>query len=764
MSRFPLFVNARAWGAGIWVLAASASPVRAEFIPQFQPTLRITRTAGAIKVDGDLDDPGWKDAVAAENFTEFNPGDQVEPPVQSRVLVTYDDINFYVALIAEDDPTAVRVSLRDRDRIFTDDYFGVMIDTYGEQAWAYELFVNPYGIQGDLRMLTSGEEEIGFDIVWESAGEVTESGYQVEIAIPFASLRFPKRPEQRWRINFWRDRQRDVRGQYSWAAMDRDNPCFMCQWGTLTGIRDIRPGKNIEIIATAVGSQAGALEDGDDPGSPFDNHSVDGDASLNLRYGLSSNASTEITLNPDFSQVESDVGQIDVNSTFALFYPEKRPFFQEGSDQYSTWISAIYTRSLNDPSVAAKLSGQYGKANLTYTFGRDEHSPLILPFEEQSEFVALGKSVSNIARARYSIKDDTYVGALVTDRRVDDGGAGTVAGGDANARFLENYVLEFQALASHTEEPEGVAVSLAGDPDSIDTFDAGRHTADLDGEAFWGYAQYASLERSARTWNFDLDYWAYSPTFRTDNGFTTSNDARKAIAWSGLTFRPNGKVLVRWDPSASAGRVWNWEGRFKDEWIQPQLNFGFKGQTDFQVQGTLSNERFGNRQHDGIRRLEVVLESTLSAYATAGIWTRFGRGVYRSFSDPQLGNEFFLSLWGQLKPHQRLVVEPSWDYAQMRSRVDDSLLFKTYILRTRFGLNLTRKWYLRLIVQYKDGTRRLDLEPLLTYRLNPFSVFYVGVNGKYRRFDVAPASGPVEKDWELASRQFFVKFQYLFRM
>jgi hypothetical protein len=163
--------------------------------------------------------------------------------------------------------------------------------------------------------------------------------------------------------------------------------------------------------------------------------------------------------------------------------------------------------------------------------------------------------------------------------------------------------------------------------------------------------------------------------------------------------------------------------------------------------------------------MEVVLESRPSAYATAGMWTRFGRGVYRSFDDPQLGNEFFFSLWGQLKPHQRLVIEPSWDYAQMRSRVDDSMLFRTYILRTQLGLNLSRKWYLRLIVQYNDGNRRLDLEPLLTYRLNPFSVFYAGVNGKYRHFAVTPATpGPEQMDWELASRQFFLKFQYLFRM
>ena len=764
MSQFTAPV--RVWVfAAVFVALATAAPLpaHAEFTPQFQPTLNITRATGKITIDGDLNDSAWENAAVAENFTEFNPGDQVEPPVKSRALVTYDDTYLYVALIAEDDPTAVRVSLRDRDRIFTDDYFGIMLDTYGEQAWAYELFVNPYGIQGDLRMATSGNEEIAFDIVWESVGKVTDTGYQVEIAIPFASLRFPNRPEQTWRINFWRDRQRDARGQYAWAAMDRDNPCFMCQWGYITGIKNISPGKNIEIITTAVGSQAGALEDSSDPASDFDNDKIDGDASLNIRYGLSSNASTEMTLNPDFSQVESDAGQIDVNTTFALFFPERRPFFQEGSDQYNTAINAIYTRSINDPSVAGKFSGQFGKTNITYTFARDENSPLVLPFEEQSRFVGLGKSVSNIIRVRRSIKDDTYVGALITDRRLDDGGAGTVVGGDANVRFLKNYRLKFQAVASHTEEPEGVEIFLAGDPDSIDTFDNGKYTANLDGESYWGYAQYTNLGRSGRTWNFNLDYWAYSPTFRTDNGFTTQNDARRAIAWTGLTFRPNSKLLVNWGPNASIGRIWNWDGRFKDEWIRPELRFRFKGQTDVQVQAIWSNERFSNELIEGIRRLTLYLETRPSAYATGGVWTQFGRSLFRSFSNPELGNEFTMSLWSQLKPFQRLVIEPSWDYSQMRSRVDDSLLFKTYILRTRFSFNFTREWFLRLIVQYRDDTKRLDLEPLLTYRLNPFTVFFVGANSKYRNFEI-PVSAPVTHDWELASRQFFVKFQYLFRM
>ena len=176
----------------------------------------------------------------------------------------------------------------------------------------YEIFVNPIGIRGDLRVVSSGNEDISFDLVFESKGKVTESGYQVELAIPFSSLRFPDKKEQIWRINFWRDHQRDVRRRYSWAAQDRNDPCMMCQWGTVTGIENIKPSSNIDILLNIIAYQSG-FRDG--PLDSFDNSNPDAEGSLNIRYGLSTNSSIEFSYNPDFSQVESDADQVDVNNT-----------------------------------------------------------------------------------------------------------------------------------------------------------------------------------------------------------------------------------------------------------------------------------------------------------------------------------------------------------------------------------------------------------------------------------------------------------------
>ncbi|HMB69367.1 MAG TPA: DUF5916 domain-containing protein, partial [bacterium] len=511
-----------------------ASPEAAAFEPRFQPTLNVRPTQGSIRIDGELGDAGWKDAAIADGFAEVQPGDQIEPPYQSEAWVTFDDVNLYVALIAYDDPEAVRVHVTDRDNIFRDDYFGIMLDTYGDQSWAYELFVNPLGIQGDLRMVSNGNEDGSFDMIWHSKGKVTERGYQVEIAIPFSSLRFPDRPVQTWRINFWRDQQRDARRKFAWAAIDRDDPCFMCNWGTLTGIRDIRPGRNLEAIASVIGSQAGSLSDRGDPHSGFENDPLTGAGELNLKYGINSTTTAELTVNPDYSQIESDAGRIDVNTTFALFFPERRPFFQEGSNLYNTWISGVYTRSINDPEAAAKITGQSGKTQYLYLAASDDASPMILPFSQRSDFLLLDNSFSNIARVRHSLKEESFVGALVTDRRIKGGGGGTVVSGDALFRVFRNYRVELQAATSRTQEPWMPEVSDDLSDNTPVTFDGDRYTSALDAETFWGTAYYASIERDARTWNFDFDYWDYDPRFRTDNGFTTRNDYRQTSFWNGL--------------------------------------------------------------------------------------------------------------------------------------------------------------------------------------------------------------------------------------
>ena len=176
------------------------------FVPAYHPELKISRAAGPIKIDGDVNDAGWSGAAKAANFAEHNPGNQTRPDVNTEVLITYDDDNLYVAWLCSDKPGEVRASFCERDRIFSDDNVILCLDTYGEATHAYEISANPYGVPGDLLFSSAYGEDGTYDMIFQSAGRITDSGWAAEMAIPFASLRFPDREEQVWRVDFWRNR------------------------------------------------------------------------------------------------------------------------------------------------------------------------------------------------------------------------------------------------------------------------------------------------------------------------------------------------------------------------------------------------------------------------------------------------------------------------------------------------------------------------------------------------------------------------------
>lgn len=781
------------------------------FEPTYKPSITIPFIAKQIIIDGELNEDFWKEAAVAYNFVETNPGDQIKPLVESKALIAYDEKNLYVSLIAYDDPSTIRASLSDRDNIFKDDYFGIMLDTYGDQSWGYELFVNPYGIQGDLRMNSNGEEEMSFDIVWESMGKITDSGYQVEIAIPFASLRFPDKEVQNWRVNFWRDHQREVRRRYSWAAMNRDDPCFLCKWGYLEGIKGIKPGNNLELLPNIISSQSGSRADTNDPSSRFENENPKAELSFNGRYGLSSTSSLELALNPDFSQVESDAAQINVNNTFGLFFPETRPFFQEGGQLLGTYINAIYTRSINDPQVAVKFTGQVGKTELYYIFALDENSTILVPFKQQALYSQADKSVVNIFRARQSLSNDSYFGVLFTDRRLDDfgendmhkGGSNSVFGFDGAFRVWNNYRFQIQSLFSYTEEildarPYDTTIS-DGDTtidqtslinlDNQEFFDRGRKTVALDGEKFWGTANFIGIERNARTWNFDFAYTSGSPTFRAENGFYTQNNYHTVDFWTGLFFRPNYKWLVQWEPSIRVLRSWNYHDKIKpfkynessfDEGLWLSIYLQTNGQTDITLTYLASQERFFGQNITGISLGTLNVNSIFSEILSGGFRYNFGKAIWRDRSNPDLGFQKGFSIWANIKPSERLLIQPEYNFYKM-DRLDSYMadpahageekeIVNATVFRTRVNVQFNRELNLRLIVQYINektqdySYRNISIEPLLTYKVNPFTKFYIGMNSGYDYVNPNEDNSLINSRYSLNNRQFFAKFQYLFRI
>ncbi len=742
---------------------AAFAEAESTFTPNVKPTIEAVRAgAGQIKIDGDLNDPIWQIAPIAGNFVETYPNDGQKPKVETEAKIAYDDRNLYIAFMAYDNPKEIRAALRSREDIMNDDFVEIYLDTYGDAAWCYEIIANPYGVQSDLRSVSDYEGDFSFDLVYETRGKITDKGYQVEMAIPFASLRFPDQDVQNWRIAFWRSYPRASRSQYSWANIDRNNPCFLCQLGTITGIKGVKAGGGLEVLPSYVATQKGQLSDISNSKSSFDEGHVINSTAVGMRYAITPSLTGEATWNPDFSQVESDAALIDANETFALFYAERRPFFQEGSDLFNTPINAVYTRMINNPIAAAKLAGRVGEqTSVAYLGAYDEDSPYIVPFEEHSALFNGGKSYTNIFRLRHNVKNENYIGVLASDRRLEGGdGAGTSVSVDGRVRFAGSYQLEMQAVLSHTAEPNRPELTswLEGE-----TFADGRHTATFDGESFWGNGFFAKLQRNSRTWSSNVSFSQYNPTFRTDNGFTTRNNARQVTANAGYTMRVKHGLFSRLDPRFQASQIWNYDSVVKQSWIEPGLSMNMKAQTNINVGYRLGQERFHDTNFTGIGYGYLNFFSGFSSLMTAGFDIAYGDEIVRS-AQPELGTLTRYSFSANLTPLQNMTLRSSYARYRLQDAAGDDV-YNGYVARLRMNYQFSRELALRFVGQYNDFRQEFSVEPLLSYQLNPLTIFYLGYNSNFQNIDGAIDNTlPYEDEgYTHTRRQVFLKVQYLFQ-
>jgi hypothetical protein len=732
--------------------AARAIPeptaAKVAFEPQVQPTLRVEPVAGEIVIDGVIDDAGWEGAALATGFAEFQPRESVAAEVPIEAWITYDETTLYVAFRVTDDPSSVRASLRSRDDVFGDDLVAIILDPFGTNASGYIIGANPLGVQVDMR-ITQSSEDLSFNLMYESAGRMTDTGYEVEMAIPFSSLQFPRSAVQEWRLNLIKVHPRSTMRQYSWGAVTQNISCLLCQNGRLTGLEGIRAGSRIELLPSLVASQAGGLGEANDPSS-FQNGNPTAGVSLGARYQFRPGWAVEATYNPDFSQVESDAAQIDVNTTFALSYPERRPFFQEGAELFQTSISQVYTRAINSPVAAAKLGGRQGGLSVGYIGAVDERTPILVPLEERTLFVAADRSVSNIVRLHQTVGDASHVGVLVTDRRYDGGGAGTTAGADARIRIGDRWQINAQLVGSHTTEPETGALA-----DRDLTFGDAGHTVALDGESFAGRAMHLSVSRNTRAVSFGATYRDATPTFRTADGFLSRNDFRIASAYAQFAHYPEAGVVERASVSLQANQGWNFDGLLRDQFVAPSLHVQLKGQTFVNMGGRHGHERFDGHRFRSLTTGWGSVHSAFSDKLSLGVSASGGDWIHRVFGGAQVGRGLASSVNAEVKPTQRLVIEPLIAYQRMDDQDGDEL-FAGYVARTRVSYQFTRELFARVVVQYNDFNEAVTFEPLLMYQLNPLSILYIGSTHGYSAFDEPYG-------FERTDRQFFLKLQYLVR-
>src|SRR5881396_829968 len=420
-----------------------------------QTDVRIPRIDAGVTVDGVLDEEVWHQAALLKGFTQYRPVDSRPVADSTQVLAFYAADAIYFGIRAyEGHGAVVRATLADRDNIGTDDNIQILLDTFNDRRRALLFAINPLGVQQDgVRSEglagAAGGQNAGFrfdgvvdlnpDYVYESKGRVTPWGYEVEVRIPFKSLRYQSGATQDWGIQFIRTTQH-TGYEDTWTPVVRASASFLIQSGSLKALTGLRRGLVMDVSPELTARVDGAAVTATD----YHYQPVDPQLGVNVRWGVTQNLSAAGTINPDFSQVEADVGQVTVNQRFALFYPEKRPFFLEGLEQFDTPNSLIYTRQIQNPMGGAKLIGKVGGTAVAYLGAVDDNtSPNVI--------VPVPHPIVNLLRLRRDLGASSTVGIAYTDR-FGEGFWNHVVGADARVIWNKIWFSTAQIVGSWTND------------------------------------------------------------------------------------------------------------------------------------------------------------------------------------------------------------------------------------------------------------------------------------------------------------------------
>ena len=570
-------------------------------------SVRAVRVEGGIALSGKLDDPKWQLGTVIECPYEIDPGENIPAAQRTTARILYNDEYLYVGFDCHDSiPSSIRANISDRDKIFLDDFVVIFVDTYGDSQRSYEFFTNPYGIQADV--FRNGNNEDGsFDAVWESKAEINGHGWTAEIAVPFKSLRFPANQEQHWNILVGRQYPRSNRAIFSWTPVNRNNPCLACQGGSLEGISGIQATNSAEILPYVLASQQSAMRETDEGSSPYDINLGQVHFGGSIKYSPSPAFALEGVANPDFSQVETDAARVSVNQTFALFFPEKRPFFIEGADLFQNRLQTYYSRTINNPMGAVKVTGKGGAISYGLIAAEDRNTSLIVPGEESSSDPLETKmnSFVGVGRARYEFGDQASFGGMFSTRAIGEA-RNYNAGVDFNYLFGGNNYVRGEAFYSSTKELNDTNLYL----DSR-TFGSSGHDATLNGETYAGSAVRLSLSHEGREYNGSLLYQDVSPLFQSQNGFVTQNNFRSASFEQNYTFYFTESFINRVFMFNFSGLKYNYDHVLKERFVVLGFGGNLKGQTFANIAYlALNQERFKNVWFENVPRVFLNLSTT----------------------------------------------------------------------------------------------------------------------------------------------------------
>ena len=710
----------------------------------------LPSTTKEIRIDGRVDPDEWSDALPVDLDIETEPGENIEAPVATRAYIVEDGKSLFLAFVAEDpEPDRIRAYLRDRDAAFDDDYVGIVIDTFGDRQRAFQFFVNPLGVQMDLTLDDiNDDDDESWNAIWDSAGRITDTGYVVEMEIPLNQLRFPTLDgAKRWGIDFVRIYPREQRYRLASNARDRAVNCYLCQLDTYEGLDGVEPGRDLEIVPTLVASQTSVT---DQPGVvPLDRGDPEVEAGVSIRWGITPDVTANLAINPDFSQVEADAAQLDVNNQFALFFPETRPFFLEGADFFSGPVNAVFTRTIADPDIGAKLTGRRGQHTFGVVAARDEITNLIFPGAEGSSSTSLDDpNDSFVGRYSYGFGDASTVGTLFTLRQ-GDGYHNYVGGFDTRWRISDRQNLRAQILLSDTEYPDELAVEFE---QPLGAFD--------------GHAATVQYDYETRNWFVYLRHNERTRDFRADAGFVPRVDFSQQIA--GVQRIWWGSPDDRWARIELGG---DWDityddaGRLLEREVEAYFEIEGLWQSEIELFAVTRDLRFEN----------VLFEETQYGFSAEaqpisglGFGLQAQTGDRIDFANARLAERQRLEPFVNWNVNRHLLLRLSADFVTLDSKAGPNI-FEAELYDVRMTWQFSVRSFFRFTTQIQDVTRNpaefadpvdrrtrdVARQFLYSYELNPQTVFFLGYSDVLFQDDSLESLESVDQAW-------FMKIGYAF--
>jgi hypothetical protein len=748
---------------GVWLVSTLPAHARPAADNNFG-TISIPRIEIAPKLEDFLEmkpSPAFEGKLASvSGLIQRIPTDGAPSTQKTVVYLGYDAKNLYAVFVAFDsEPGKIRARLSRREDIFDDDTVEIMLDTFHDHRRAYSFLVNPLGVQADA-LWTEGENfDFSFDTIWESQAKLTRQGYVVWIAIPFRSLRFASNDPQTWGIILNRGLPRTNEDTF-WPRYSSRIQGRLNQEGAATGLSAISPGRNLQFIPYGIFRSFREL-DLRDPNRPvFDQRNAYGRVGLDAKAVLKDKFVLDATINPDFSQVESDEPQVTVNQRFEVLFPEKRPFFLENSNYFTTPINLVFTRRIVDPKYGVRLTGKDGPWAVGVLMADDASAGRTIPLSDRDA----GKhAYFGIGRVSYDLGSQSIIGATFTDRQFGQS-YNRVGGIDGRFRLNSNWVTAFQGVVSSTLNTDG-------------TYQAGP-------------AAEVIAERQGLHFTYNLDYSGRSNGFVTQSGFDPQPDIHNIFQHFQYTFRREGSTLISWAPFFDTYENFDHEGNHLNSGFMPGMQVELKGQTYITLLYAKEMELLRPKDfavlpvnHRYVRHTtELTMNTSYYRAVSLKLDVRWGTRINY---DPPAGQIPFLA--GRTSVNTTLTVRPSrkiridntYILFRLHDRVGGVGSMNNHIIRSKLNYQFTRALSFRFIGQYNsllahptftalETAKDFNADFLITYLVRPSTAIYVGYNTNLENL-LSPLAADVDGNllhgprYINDGRNFFIKASYLLR-